>query len=192
MGLLDFFNDKTGFREVMHGSDGRGNVDSRSAERIYHNSRIQSEAYTLVFDDANATAGDFVAYLKNTDANGRHLVVHSIGVNCEAATSKLDLLVVTGTQVGGAVLTPGCLNRAAPKSAAVLAAGPADSNSTPMTGLTDGVELDHASIPSAWGHEEFRISDGIRLGQDVAIAIKLGVAAAIDVRTFGVIFFYFE
>lgn len=192
MSLVDLFNDKDGKREVAHGSDGRLNVSSRSDERIYYISRDTSQAYTLTFDDANATAADYVCYLRNTDATGKHLVIHSIGINCEDTTSKIDVVTVTGTQVGGATLTPGCLNRAAPQTASAQAAGPADSSSTPMTGLTTDIELDHVGIPNAFGHEEFRIQDSIRLGQDNAIAIQLGTSANANIRIWGVIFFYFE
>ncbi len=192
MSFISFLNDKLGFHETVHGSDGRFNVSARTDERIYYVSRDKSQAYTMVFDDASATAGDFVAYLKNTDTTGKQLVIHSIGINSEAATSIFELIVVTGTQSGGATVTPTCLNRAAPKSAAASAAAPVNSNSTPMTGFTEVADLDHAGIGVSFGHEEFRIQDSIRLGQDVAVVIKLDAAAAVDKRAWGVIFFYFE
>lgn len=194
MSYVDYLSDgaSKGSHQLAHGSDGRLNVTSRVDERIYYISRDNSEAFTMVFDDANATAADYVAYLKNTNAVGKHMVIHSIGVNCEAASSSFKLSVVTGTQSGGAAVTPTCLNRAAPKAAAATAAAPADSNSTPMTSLVEAFVLDHVGITGAYGHAEFRIQDSIRLAQDEAIAIELESAAAADVRCFGVVFFYFE
>ena len=192
MGYIDLLNDIDGKHEVVHGSDGRANVDSRSAERIYHISRTDSEAYAFVWDDANATAADFVAYLKNDDTQGRDLVVHSIGINCEDTEAIFKLHTVTGTQAGGASITPTCLNRARTKTASATAASPADSSSTPMTGLTSDGEMDMAGINDAYGHEEFRIQDAVRLGQGKAIGIELDFSTNANVRAFGVIFFYFE
>ena len=59
MGLLDFFNDRTGAREVAHGSDGRVNVSSRADARAYYNSRDRKKMFSLPFKDAACSAGDF-------------------------------------------------------------------------------------------------------------------------------------
>ena len=193
MPRIQFTNDVNGAFEEARGSDSRLNVSSRTDGRMYYNSRDSSEAYSLVFDDANATAGDYVLYLKNTKTDGEHLVVHAAGLNCEAASSSFKLSLVTGTAAGGTVATPVNLNQAGvSRSATAVAMTTADSNSSPMTGLSESAVLDHAGIGSAYGHEEFRIGDTIRLGQDQAVAIELEYAAAADVRAFGVLFFYFE
>ncbi len=191
MALLDFFNDVDGKREVAHGSDGRLNVSSRSDDRIYYISRDQSEAYSIVFDDAGATAGDYLVYLKNTNTNGKHLILHGAGVNSIDTGSSFKLVTVTDTPSGGAAITPTCMNRATPKTAAATVLGPVDSNSTPMT-LTAGVELGHVGVSGIYGHEEFRIADAVRLGQDKAIAIELEQSVNTDVRCWGAIFFYYE
>ena len=190
MSLLDFFNDKTGFREVAHGSDGRVNVSSRADTRGYYNSRDESESYVLIFDDANATALDFVVYLKNDKTDGKHLVIRSASVNCEVNT-KVSILTVTGTAAGGAVATPANLNQGGvAKAATATALATADSGATPMSGLTADVELDHVNC-LAGGHEEFRFQDQLRLGQNQAIALRMDAGTA-DSQIFGVIFFYFE
>ncbi len=192
MGRIEFTSDATGGREETQGSDGRLNVSSRADGRGYYNSRDESQSYSLVFDDANATAADYVVYLKNNSST-KHLVIRSVGINCEAATSSFKLSVVTGTGGGGVGVTSTNLNQGGiAHSADVTALATVDSNSTPMSGLTEDKVIDHASIPSAYGHEEFRLQDQVRLGQDQAIAIELEYAAAADVRCFGVIFFYLE
>jgi len=193
MTRIEFQNDVSLAKEEMQGSDGRANVSSRADSRRYYNSRDESETYSLIFDDANATADDYVVYLRNDKTDGKTLVVSAIGFNCEAATSVLKLSTVTGTAGGGTATTPTNLNQAGQaKSATVTALTTADSNSTPMSGLTEDKVIDIAGIPSAFGHEEFRLDDTLRIGQDQAIAIELDTAAAIDVRVYGVIFFYFE
>ena len=186
-------NDVNKSTEEIEGSDGRLNVSSRADGRGYYNSRDESESYSLVFDDANATAADYVVYLKNTKTDGKHLILRSVGINCEAASSSFKLSTVTGTAGGGTTATPVNLNQAGvARSATVTALTTADSGSTPMSGLTEEFVLDHAGVTGAYGHQEFRLQDQVRLGEGQAVAIELESAAAADVRCFGVIFFYFE
>lgn len=193
MARIEFINDENNAQGEVQGSDARLNVSSRSDSRAYYNSRDKSESYSVVFDDANADAGDYILYIKNTKTDGKELVVRSAGVNCEAAGSSFKLSMVTGTPSGGATLTPANLNQAGQaKSATTEVYGPADSSSTPMTGLTEDKTIDHAGISGAWGHEEFRLGDTLRLGQDQACAIELDSTTAADVRAFGVVFFFFE
>lgn len=190
MSLLDFFNGRTGAREVARGSDGRVNVSSRSDSRGYYNSRDESESYSLIFDDANATALDLIVYLRNDKTDGKHLVIRSASVNCEVNT-KVSFVTVTGTAAGGATATPVNLNfGGVAKAATATALATADSGATPMSGLTAEVEMDHINC-LAGGHEEFRFQDQVRLGQGQAVAIRMDAGAA-DSQIFGVIFFYFE
>ena len=193
MTQLTHESDVTGALEKVKGSDNRQNVSSRSDSRRYYNSRDRSETYSLVFDDANATTGDFIAYLRNNKTDGKTMVISAVGLNCAAASSSFKLSVVTGTAGGGTAATPTNLNQAdKAKSATVTALITADSGVTPMSGLTEDKVIDHAGINAAYGHEEFRLDDTLRIGQDQAVAIELEYAAASDVRAFGVIFFYFE
>lgn len=191
MSRIQYIDDVNGNFQEMHGSDGRANVSSRSDERIYYNSRDESQAYSLVFDDAACSAGDFNVSLFNNKADGSHLVIHSIGVNA-LALAGFKLHLVTGTAGGGAVAaTPTNLNQAGTSNAATVTASTvANSDSSPITGLTSSAVLDHASVVAS-GHEEFRIQDTIRLGQGQGIAIEFD-SGANATRAFGVIFFYFE
>ena len=190
MALLDFFNDRDGKREVAHGSDGRVNVSSRSDTRGYYNSRDESESFTLVYDDANATSNDFVVYLKNDKTDGKHLVVRSASVNCEVNT-KISFHLVTGTAGGGTAATPLNLNQGGvARAATVTALTTADSGVTPMSGLTADLEIDHVNCLAS-SHEEFRFEDQLRLGQGQAISLRMDAGTA-DSQIFGVIYFYFE
>ena len=190
---IGYTNDVTENEQIVKGSDGRLNVSSRSDGRRYYNARDESEAYSLVFDDANASAGDYVVYIKNAKTDGKHLVVSGVGMNCEAASASFKLSMVTGTPVGGTTATPVNLNQAGvARSATVDAQTITDSSATPFTGLTEDKVVDHVASTGAYGHAEFRLQDTLRIGQDQAIAIELEYSAAADVRCFGVIFFYFE
>jgi len=188
---IQYIDDVNGNFQEAHGSDGRLNVSSRTDERIYYNSRDKSQSYSLVFDDAACSAGDFNVVLFNTSTIGQHLVIHSVGVN-SLAVASFKLHQVTGTAATGAVsATPMNLNRAkASNSASVTASTVVNSDSSPISGITSSGVLDHASV-AASGHEEFRIADTIRLGQDQGIAIEMD-SGANATRVFGVIFFYFE
>jgi len=193
MGKINYTNDVTKAEEVAQGSDSRLNVSSRADGRGYYNSRDASLSFSALFDDANATAADHVFYLKNTNSNGKHLVLRSIGVNCEAATSTFKLSFVSGTPVGSTAIVPVNLNRANTQNAAAAdCSGPADSSSTPMTGLTIEAKLDCVGVTGAFGHSELKLNDQVRLGPNDAISIQLDSAAAVDVRCFGVVYFYYE
>jgi hypothetical protein len=193
MPKTQYSSDKTNALEEVQGSDGRLNVSSRSDGRGYYNSRDESECFSLVFDDANATAADYVVYLRNDKTDGKHLIIQYIDIGCESTTSVLKLATVTGTAGGGTAVTPANLNQGGvAKTATVTALATADSGSTPMSGLTEDKLIDIVGISGAYGHEEFKLFDQLRLGQGQAIAIELDAAAAADVRVFGTIFFYFE
>lgn len=195
MADITFIDEITKADSRAGGSDKRVNVSSRSDGRGYYNSRDESQSFSMVFDDAGATAGDYVAYLKNTKTDGLQLVVRSIGVNCIAAGSifKLHTVADTVSPGAGTSVTPVNLNQAGQaKTATVDAQAPTDSNSTPMTISATVDEVDEVGVPTTYGHGEFRLNDQLRLGQDQAIAIELEAAATTNVRTWGVIFFYFE
>ncbi len=75
------------------------------------------------------------------------------------------------------------------RSATVTASTVVDSDASPITGLTVGSEFDHVNVV-ANGHEEFRVEDQIRIGQDQAIGIRNKIGTGVS--CFGIIFFYFE
>ncbi len=184
---IQFTSDRTGSLEKMQGSDGRSNVSSRSDSRSYYNSRDQGQAYSVVFDFQSAAAGEFGAYFQNTSTTGKIFVVDSIGVNSVEA-SRIKLWFVTGTAAAGTSLVPTNLNKSSGNAATATAMEGA-SAATGITGLTTDGLVDFIHV-TATGHEEFRLSDRLRLGQNDAIAVEYDEGTAGDMS--GVIFGYFE
>lgn len=187
MSLLDYFNDRTGAREVAHGSDGRINVSSRADPRVYYNSRDKKKTYILPFDDAAASAGDDVCVLFNNDVTDK-LVIHKIVVNALAVAS-FKVKTVTGTAGGGAVsATPVNLHLGG-EDAVVTASTVANSDSSPITGLADADDLSHDSVVVS-GKTTIAFSDALRLEKGNGISIEKDSGAS--TRVFGYIIFFFE
>ena len=182
---IQYTSDSTGSLEKAQGSDNRFNVSSRSDSRSYYNSRDKAECFSLVWDDATSAAGDHIVYWKNTDTTGKHLVVAAIGLN-SANNCSFKLHLVTGTAASGTTVSPACLNQASPKTAQATAM---EAAGTAITGLTSSLVIDHAGCP-ANSHEEFRLTDRLRIGQDQAIAIEYEQGTT--GRTWGVIFGFYE
>ena len=182
---IQFTSDASGSEEQMQGSDGRANVSARSDSRSYYSSRDSSQTFSLVFDDSSSEAGDMIVYWKNTDTTGKHLVIDSAGLNA-ANASSFKLHIVTGTAAAGATVAPLCLNRSTPKTAQATAM---EAAGTAITGLTSIGVVDHAGV-TAGGHQEFRLDDRLRIGQDQAIAIEYEQGTT--GRTWGVLFGFYE
>ena len=146
----------------------------------------QTYAFTWDLQDAEST--EEACYLKNTSATGKTLVVSSVGINSNIA-ARFKLKFVTGTATSGASITPTNLNKTSSNAATVDAQEGAGAASG-IGSLTDDGIIDFAYVIAS-GHEEFRLGDRVRLGQNDAIAVEVfQVASASDVS--GVIFFYFE
>ncbi len=191
---IGYSSDKEGQQGLtgeVQGSDGRINTSSRSDSRFYYNSRDTSQAYSLTWDDASTSAADYVLYIRNDRTDGKHLVIRSIGFNSDN-TGVFKLWTTSGTASGPPAVTPACLNRAKTNSATVTALTAVTSASTPLALTSVDLLVDIASIGTTFGHEEFRLRDGLRLGEDQAIAIELDTAGGDPDRTWGTIFFYFE
>ena len=185
MSRIQYLNDVTGSLQEAHGSDSRLNVSSRADGRAYYNSRDQGQCFTLVFDHQSAAAGEFSAYWQNTSAD-KELVISSVGLNSVEA-SRIKLHFVTGTAAGGSSGSPVNMNKVASKQAGSVARIGASGDA--ITGLTSAGLIDFAAV-TATGHEEFRLSDRIRLGQNDAIALEYDEGTTGDF--YGVIFGYFE
>lgn len=185
MSKIEYYNQNTGSLQQAKGSDGRLNTSARADGRAYYNSRDREQCYTLVFDHQGAVAGEFSAYFKNTSPD-LMFVVSSVGINC-AQNARIKLHWVAGTVTGGAVITPANLKVSSPKKAAATACQGLSGDS--ILGIASNATLDFAAV-LANGHEEMRLSDRIRLGQDEAIALEYDEGTTGDF--FGVIFGYFE
>jgi len=184
---VEFKNDRTRAHEEMEGSDGRANVSSRSDKRSYYNSRDKGQTYSMAFDFQDAAAGEFAAYWKNTSTNGLDLVIDAVGFNCVEA-ARVKLWFVTGTAAGGTALTPVNLNKNSGNDATATAME-GGSASTGITGLTTDGLIDFAYC-GALGHEQFRLNDRVRLGQNDAIAVEYEEGTTGDCS--GVVFGFYE
>lgn len=145
-------------------NNGRLNVSSRSAGRIYYESRDEEQAYIVVIPDAAAVAGEETAYIQNISAD-KDMVIDSIHIGSLAAT-KWKIKFVTGTPTGDDV-TPTNLNKSSTKTAdAVVKGGPGG-----VTGLTDAGDIKIVRVP-AEDETEWDSHEGLRLSQNAAIAIE--------------------
>ena len=184
---IQYTSDNGGNIQKTQGSDGRLNVSSRADNRSYYNSRDEKQAYSTCFDFQSAAAGEYAGYLQNTSTIGKEFVIDSVGLNT-ATDARVKLWFVSGTAAGGDVLTPTNLNRSSSNAATAVAMG-GGSAATGITGLTAEALIDCVYV-KAGGHEEYRLADRVRLGQNDAIAIEFDEGTDGDIS--GVIFGYFE
>ncbi|KKL99940.1 hypothetical protein LCGC14_1809440, partial [marine sediment metagenome] len=181
-----YIDDVTGNFQEAHGSDSRLNVSSRADNRAYYNSRDRGQCYTLVYDHPSAADNQYSFYLKNTSTT-KALVVSSVGLNSDDV-AIMELLYVTGSVVNGVSFTPTNLNKSSSNDADATALE--DGGGTAISSVTDGAEIDSVTI-SAKAHEEMRLSDRLRLGQNDAVALKM-ITGTTTPDVSGVVFFYFE
>ena len=155
------------------------------ADIITPEMRANRLLYRLIFKTQRRQST--VAYLKNESTTGKTLVISGIGVN-SVENSRIKLWYVTGTAAGGTSITPTNMNKASGNAATATAMEGA-SAATGITGLTTDSLIDFLYI-QATGHEEFRLDDRLRLGQNDAIALEYFEGTTGDFS--GVIFGYFE
>jgi hypothetical protein len=93
---IEIESSKDGNKLVIDG-EGRALVDSQSRKRSFYVSRDEQRVFNTIFEDANAVAGEFVAYFRNT-SQSRFFVVELARLGgANAATWKIHK--VTGTPV---------------------------------------------------------------------------------------------
>jgi len=186
---IEFTSDKTGSEEKMAGSDKRANVSSRSDSRRYYNSRDSSLSFSFALEDASIDVGEYLCYVKNNSTEF-DMVLNASGINSQE-NSGWEFNRVSGTCTGGGDGTLVGLNSGGKAVVApVTARLPSNSTSSPLAGLTD-VETYDKLLLQAYGHEEFRFDDSIRIGQGQAVAIKKTRGTA-DNFAVGVVFVMFE
>ena len=186
MARIEYKNDVTRGLEEAEGSDGRLNVSSRADNRAYYNSRDEGQCYAMTYEHLAAADGEYSFYLQNTSTD-KTIVVSAVGVNAVAA-SRLKLWAVTGTATGAGDVVPHNLNFASANDA--VGVFKIDTGGA-IAGLTvSGIEVDDIQI-GATGHDELRLTDRLRLGQNDAIALEMDTTATTS-NIFGVIFFYYE
>ena len=186
MARIEYKNDITRALEESEGSDGRLNVDARSGGLPYHISKHKGQAYSMTFEHLAGATGEISFYMQNTSTSNT-LVIEGIGIN-SVALCRFKLDVVTGTAVGAGDVIPRNTNLASANDAVGVFK---EDTGGAITGLTiDGRPIDYVQC-SAGGHEEMRLNERVRLGQNDAVALELdNTATSSDV--FGVVFFHYE
>lgn len=156
-------NDTSGSIQIVHGSDGRLNVSSRSDERIYYNSRDKQQTYLWHSLDSGAAAGEYIIYIKNTSTD-KDLIIKEI-ILSPGVDMSFIITTVTGTP-SSASITGFNLNRNSGNDAAAVAHGNAAvDNLTPVQTLRTEQVL---ALTTA----DIELHDAFRLGQNDAIAIE--------------------
>lgn len=189
MARIEYKNDQNRATEEAEGSDGRLNTSGRVDGRAYYNSRDSQLCFTVPFDFQASESGEFATYWQNTSSD-KDLVISSIGINSFLA-SRIKLHFVSGVASGGNDVTPTNLNKSSSKDAPSNSRE-GGSGATGINGITSISVIDFLTV-GAGMHEEFRLSDRVRLGQNDAIAIEVAeTAGGATADVFGVIFGYFE
>ncbi len=187
MARIEYIDDVGGNFQEAHGSDSRLNVSSRADNRAYYNSRDQAQAYTWVYSHTASAAGEYSLYLQNTSVS-KTLVISSIGCNSDLGVN-VKLWFATGTATNGSSITGTNLNKSSSNVAAATAIEHADT--TALGGFSLDVIIDYLTV-NIKSHEEFRLSDRLRLGQNDAIVLEVDAATSGTPLVYGVVFGYFE
>ena len=184
MTQLQYPNDISGSIQIVHGSDGRLNVSSRSDARAYYNSRDRGQTYSFAFEDTGTEVGDEILFLIN-DSVDKTLVLSSIGIGSTVSTTFILQFEIAGDLTGTAIV-PINLNKTSSNSAVVTCIG--GTAALGGTSIPDGI-IEKLQVGTL-GHEEFHLNDLVRLGQGDGISIKShrGGTSVVD----GVVVLYFE
>lgn len=161
----------------------RGNVSAKTAPRAFYSSRDDGLSYSAIYDSITATAGDYVAYLKNTSVT-RNIYIGDLTAGGVEAI-KWKGWVCTGTAASGETVTPTKMNisKAIPADAAAMA------GNTSITGLTIGSQFTNFRSGALETWEE--LFDGtLVLGPGDAIVFEYdaGIAGVCEID----IHFHFE
>ena len=185
---IEFNSDVTNAKENTKGSDGRMNVSARSDARAYYNSRDKSNFFTLSWEDASSADGDFVAYWKNTDTTGKHLVIDRVEAHSEGAAHWILHTGNAETASGGVATTPFCLNVASSLTAPATAR---TADSSTIATVTANLQIARAGA-SADNKATITLEDTLRLGQDQSILLECQETSGTPDKTWGTIYGYYE
>ena len=143
----------------------RGNVSAKTAPRIMYASRDDGLGYAVIYDGITASAGDYIAYLKNTSST-RNMFISDLTAS-GVENIKWKLWVATGTAASGAEVTPSGLNL----SKNIPAEAEAMSGDTTITGLTLGDQLATGRSGANGGAEQV-FHNALILGPGDAIVLE--------------------
>lgn len=160
-------------------SDNRLDVSARTDERIFYISRDNERAFSWFFEDDDAAAADFTAYLQNTSKTLR-LVIHAVVVSSELA-STVKLHKVTGVADTAGAVTATNLNIASGKTADDNALGGSAVGTITSSSVIEAVRV------GANGTETFHGGDSIQLDTNDAIAVEYdtGTTGDFEVTIYG-------
>jgi len=158
----------------------RLDVSARSASRQYYESRDTGQVYSVISVDATAVANEETMYIQNTSTS-KDMIIESVVISTDT-DSLWRIKFVTGTAAGSSLLTSTNLNKASSNTASSIARGDGA-----ITGLTDDGDIALFRV-GANGHDEFRFSEALRLGQDDAIAVECETNAAVEIS----IYYHFD
>lgn len=143
----------------------RGNVSSKSKNRLFYISRDDGLAFNAVMPSYSATAGDIVYYLKNTSAD-KNIMVDSLEFHSLQA-AHWKIFQVTGTAAGGTAITPANVNLGSGRQAEASVMG----GGATITGLTNSAQIGtHRTEATGEAHMDW--SGGLILAPNTAIAVE--------------------
>ncbi len=144
--------------------DHRLNSSAKTNPRIYYVSRDNGLAFILTSVDADAVAGDYILYLKNTSAT-RNIYIKRVAFGAVNA-AMWKSWVVTGTAAGSSALSPTNINLTSGRTADATCRG-----NGAVSGLTATSLLDvHRTVAAEHDHSQWE--DALILGTGDAIAIE--------------------
>jgi hypothetical protein len=161
--------------KLLIDDQGRALVDAQSRKRSFYVSRDEQRVFNSIFEDANAVAGEFVAYFRNT-SQSRFFVVELARLGgANAATWKIHKVTGTPASDGGAIL-PVNLNF----GSGILAE--AEALQENVTGITSQGETAIAGH-GAGGGVLVILDDAVIMPPDTAIAFQkeVGTTGAANV-----------
>ena len=161
----------------------RLNVSNKGAQRIYYVSRDFGLAFNAVYPAITATAGDYVAYLKNTSST-RNLFVGRIEYH-SAENVEWNVWQVTGTAASGETITPANLNLGSGLAAEAIAM----SGNTAITGLSNTKQIGvHRTTAAGEASMDFEYALILSPGTAIALEYQAGTTGLCEFD----IHFYYE
>lgn len=143
----------------------RGNVSSKSKNRLFYISRDDGLAFNAIMPSFNAVAGNYVFYIKNTASDKNMYINHIEFHSVEAAVWKV--FQVTGTAAAGTAITAVNLNLGSgrPAESTIMGGG------ATITGLTVGNQIG-THRTTALSESEMDWGGGLILSPNTAIMVE--------------------
>lgn len=158
-------------RRATVSTTNRLNVSAKAANRMFYASRDRGRAYTAIYDDIAAAAGEYIAYLKNT-ADDKNLFIKDV-IFGGAENIKFKIFHVAGVAASGEVIVPTSMNL----SKNIPAEAEAMAGNIAITGLTAIDQIGTHRVAANTDSLAQRHSSTI-LGPGDAVAIEFDAGTA--------------